>query len=84
MATKTVQMPPDLLAAIEGDGILTDAQIQQLVAIEAEMIGLTYDEAVAAARADALPKNAIGFDIRSLVRMLDAPPSPFAWDDDAV
>jgi len=84
MATKTVQMPPDLLAAIEGEGVLTDDQLRQLVAIEAEMIGLTFNEAVAAARADALPKNALGFDIRSLVRMLDAPPSRFAWDDDAV
>ena len=84
MATKTVQMPPDLLAAIEGDGILSDAQIQQLVAIEAEMIGLTFDEAVTAARADALPKNAIGFDIRSLVRILDAPTSPLIalFDDE--
>jgi hypothetical protein len=83
MATKTVQMPPDLLEAIEGDGVLTDDQLRQLVAIEAEMIGLTYDEAVARARADALPRNTLGTDIRALVRMLDAPPSPFAWDDDA-
>ena len=83
MATKTVQMPPDLLAAIEGDGVLTDEQLRQLIEIEAESIGLTFDEAVAAARAGSLPKNHIGFDIRSLVGMLDAPPSPFAWDVDA-
>jgi hypothetical protein len=78
MATKTVQMPPDLLAAIEGDGVLTAEQLRQLIAIEAEMIGLTFDEAVNRARADTLPRNALGIDIRSLVRILDAPPSPFA------
>ena len=83
MATKSTQMPPDLLAAIEGDGVLTDDQLRQLVAIEAEMIGLSHDEAVDRARADTLPRDALGTDIRALVRMLDAPPSPFAWDDDA-
>jgi hypothetical protein len=84
MATKTVQMPPDLLAAIEGDGVLTDEQFRQLIAIEAEMIGLTFDEAVERARADTLPRNPIGYDIRALVRILDAPPSPLAslFDDD--
>ena len=50
MATKTVQVPPDLLAAIEGDGVLSREQLCQLITIEAEMIGLTFDEAVARAR----------------------------------
>jgi hypothetical protein len=78
MATKTVQVPPDLLAAIEGDGVLSREQLCQLITIEAEMIGLTFDEAVARARADTLPRNPIGFDIRALVGMIDAPLSPFA------
>ena len=43
MATKTVQMPADLLAAIEGDGVLTTEQFRQLFEIEAESIGLTFD-----------------------------------------
>lgn len=84
MATKTVQMPDDLLAAIEGDGVLSDEQFRQLIAIEAEMIGLSFDEAVARARADTLPRNAVGHDIRSLVRILDAPTLPLApiFDDE--
>lgn len=66
-------MPADLLAAIEGDGILSEEQLLQLIEIEAEVIGLTFDEAVAGARADTLPHNPIGLDLRSLVMMMDAP-----------
>ncbi len=73
MATKTVQMAANLLAAIEGDGVLSDEQFRQLIAIEAEMIGMTFDEAVEGARADTLPHNPIGLDLRSLVMILDAP-----------
>ena len=84
MATKTVQMPADLLAAIKGDGVLSDEQLRQLIEIEAESIGLTFDEAVVAAGTNLLPKTPIGFDIQALVRMLDALPSPLAsrFDDD--
>lgn len=73
MATKTVQMPPDLLAAIEGDGELSREQFRQLFEIEAESIGLTFDEAIAAARAGTLPKNPIGDDLDFIASMLDFP-----------
>ena len=69
MATKTVQIPADLLAAIE-DGVVTQEQLRQLIAIEAEAIGLTFDEAVAGARADTLPHDLCGLDIRRLSLML--------------
>ncbi len=77
-------MPADLLAAIKGDGVLSDEQLRQLIEIEAESIGLTFDEAVVAAGTNLLPKTPIGFDIQALVRMLDALPSPLAsrFDDD--
>lgn len=71
MVTKTTEMPPDLLAAIEGDGVLTTEQFRQLFEIEAESIGLTFDEAIAAARAGTLPKNPIGFDLEFIASIID-------------
>jgi hypothetical protein len=71
MATKTVQMPPDLLAAIEGDGVLTEDQFRQLFEIEAESIGLTFDEAIEAARTGTLPRNAVGFELRFIASIID-------------
>lgn len=73
MATKTTQMPADLLAAIEGDGVLTREQFRQLFEIEAESIGLTFDEAIAAARSGTLPRNPIGFDLDFIASIIDAP-----------
>lgn len=73
MATRTTQMPADLLAAIEGDGVLTEEQFRQLFEIEAESIGLTFDEAIEAARAGTLPKNPIGFDLEFIASIIDAP-----------
>jgi len=73
MATKTVQMPADLLAAIEGDGVLTREQFRQLFEIEAESIGLTFEEAIAAARAGALPRNPIGDDLMFIAPIIDTP-----------
>lgn len=70
MATTTVQMPQELIDAIEA-GELSDEQFLQLIAVEAAMIGLTFDEAVAGARTNTLPWNAVGMDLRMLVRMLD-------------
>jgi hypothetical protein len=62
-------MPADLLAAIE-DGEINQAQVRQLIAIEAEAIGLSFDEAIAGVHADTLPQNPIGLDIRLLSMML--------------
>jgi hypothetical protein len=73
MATKTVQMPSDLLAAIEGVGELSRDQFRQLFEIESESIGLTFDEAIAAARSGTLPKNPIGFDLDFIASIIDAP-----------
>lgn len=75
MATKTAQMPPELLAAIEGDGVLTEEQFRQLFEIEAESIGLTFDEAIAAARAGTLPRNPIGDDLKFIASIIDSPSS---------
>ena len=68
-------MPPDLLAAIEGDGELSKEQFRQLFEIEAESIGLTFDEAIAAARCGTLPKNPIGDDLDFIASIIDLPSS---------
>ena len=67
----TEPLPADILAALDGDGGLTPDQVRYLIAWEAEQIGLTYREAIAAARNGALPKTALGSDIELLIRMLD-------------
>lgn len=66
-------MPADLLAAIEGDGVLTTEQFRQLFEIEAESIGLTFDEAIAAARAGTLSRNPIGDDLKFIASIIDSP-----------
>lgn len=74
MAAIATQVPQDILDALEDDGELSDEQLRQLISIEAAMIGLSFDEALAAARARTLPRNYLGSDIEFLVRMLDYEP----------
>ena len=64
------EMPGALLEAIE-HGELTQAQLRELIAIEPEDLGLTFDEAVRRARQRTLPKNEIGADLALLVPLLD-------------
>lgn len=72
MAVKThtpPQMPPHLVAAMEHED-LTEAQLREIVAIEAAQFGLTLDEAIARARENRLPRNPRGFDLQSHIVML--------------
>ena len=62
-------LPADLLAAM-ADGGLTQAQLRQLIAIEASDLGLEFDEAVRRARDGTLPKNVVGLDLELLVELL--------------
>lgn len=64
-------MPPGLLLAME-QGELTPDQIRQLITIEAEAIGLSFDDAVRLARARQLPRTALGADLELLVELLAA------------
>jgi len=73
MATTSVQMPQELIDAIE-EGELSDEQFLQLITVEAAMIGLTFDEAVAGARDNTLPWNAVGMELRDLIKLLDHSP----------
>jgi hypothetical protein len=68
---KTFTRPvPEAIIRAPNDGKLTHGQLRELIAIEAEDNGLTFDEAVKRARQRTLPKNAIGSDIQLLVLML--------------
>ncbi len=64
-------LPQDLVTAIER-GELTEGQLRQLIALEAEAIGLDFEEAVKRAGAGTLPQNAIGADLELLVELLPA------------
>ncbi len=75
MATTTPQssrqLPSDLLDAIE-HGVLTQQQLRELILFEAEALDLDldFDEVVRCARANTLPRNTTGTDIRLLVSLL--------------
>lgn len=73
MATTTSktpqQLPNDLQEAIDR-GVLTQEQLQELIAFEAGTIGLDFDEAVRGAYEDTLPRNATGADLKLLVSLL--------------
>lgn len=52
-------LPEALQQAIE-KGELTEAQLRELITLEAQALGLNYDEAVKLAKERRLPKNHIG------------------------
>jgi hypothetical protein len=64
-------IPPELLKAMDG-GELTQEQLRQLISIEAQTIGLTFEQAVDRARTGELPRTALGADIELLVMLLAA------------
>ena len=69
MATSTIQVPQDIIDAME-DGEISQSQLRRLFEIEAAALGLSFEEAVIAARNDTLPRDWIGLDLRLLVVML--------------
>ncbi len=66
-----VPLPQTLRESIE-KGELTEAQLRELIKLEAQAIGLDFDEAVKLAKERRLPKNLIGADIELLVHLLPA------------
>jgi hypothetical protein len=65
------ELPADLRAAIES-GCLTESQIRQLIELEAQVIGLSFDEARVRARTRSLPTNTVGSDLQLLFGLLPA------------
>ena len=68
-STTRREVSAEIQAAIER-GLVTQAQLRELIEIEAEQIGLNFDETVRRAHQGTLPKNEIGIDLEFLVRML--------------
>lgn len=64
-------LPEHLQAALDA-GYISQAHLREFIAFGAEELDLTFDEAVQRARADTLPRNAKGTDLRVLVSLLDA------------
>ena len=71
MATVTRPTLESLLAALD-EGELDQDHLRLLITIEAERLGLTFDEAVERAHQDTLPKTPQGFDLQFHVLMLAA------------
>ena len=63
--------PAALQQAIER-GELTEAQLRELITLEARELGLEFDEAVRKARERRLPHTHIGADLELLVQLLPA------------
>lgn len=63
------ELPEDLCVAVES-GRVTAEQLRQLIEIEADVIGLRYDEARALAAERRLPHNAIGGDLQLLFGLM--------------
>jgi hypothetical protein len=69
---KTPRRLPDHLQAALDNGYLTQEQLQELITFEAGVLDLEYDEAVARAQDDTLPRTASGSDLRLLISLLAA------------
>lgn len=67
-------IPKELIEALES-GEITRDQLIKLIELEAEALELSFDEAVALADQDKLPKSTIGLDLNYLIRLLDATPA---------
>ena len=63
------KLPQEILDAID-HGVVTQAQLKEIIEFRAEALGLGYDEAVQRARKDTLPRNTTGTDLRLLVSLL--------------
>ncbi len=64
-------LPDTLREAIE-KGELTEAQLRELITLEAKALGLDYAQAVQLAKERRLPKNYIGADLELLLELLPA------------
>ena len=64
-------LPDDLVSAIEQGRPITEEQLKELITVESKEIGLSFDEAVRAAREGTLPSGSLfASDIAFLVDLL--------------
>jgi len=64
-------LPEHLLEAIAAGNVTID-QVRELFRLEAAALGMTFDEALAAARAGLLPNSAVGADLELLADLIPA------------
>jgi hypothetical protein len=64
-------LPADLQQAI-ARGELSEDQLRQLITLEAGALSLSFDQAIAQAKAGTLPNNYIGADLELLIELLPA------------
>jgi hypothetical protein len=64
-------MTEELLKAI-ARGELTAEELIELIAAQAQQLGLSVDDAIERARSDSLPRSPLGIDTKLLVELLPA------------
>ena len=65
------ELPKELKEALEG-GELSMEQLRELIRLEAEALGFSFEEVLKRARERRLPQNHLGSDLQLLVEMLPA------------
>lgn len=70
MKIKRAVIPKEVIKAMEQGETLTHYQLYRLIRAEAEILGLSFDEAVDKILDDTLTHNPIGSDLRLLIPML--------------
>jgi hypothetical protein len=60
------ELPADLIEAFSDGGEPTVEQVRRLMKLEAEAMGMTFDEALEALHEDKLPHTPVGIDFRYL------------------
>ena len=69
--TTTAILRADIATAIDAEEPLDEEQLVELLRYEAALLGMSVDLAIAKAKDGTLPKDAIGFGIESMIRMLE-------------
>jgi len=63
-------VPPPVQRAIAEGHTLTRNQLETLIAVEAKLLGLSVDDALACARAGTLPRSYVADDLALLIGLL--------------
>jgi len=64
------RLTPALIRSLEQGNPLSIGEVRALIEHEAELVGLTYEQAFRRARTRTLPRNYLGADLQLLIDML--------------
>lgn len=67
---KARRLEPGLVSALEQGNPLSTEEVRELIAHEAELVGLTYEQAIRRGRTRTLPRTYLGADLQLLVDLL--------------